>query len=81
VCLGATAARAVFGKDFRLMQMRGQWQSMSDGVQAMATVHPSWVLRQRDADAREAAYRGLVDDLRLLLTAQAGSGSLPQLVE
>ena len=71
VCLGATAAQAVFGKAFRLMQMRGQWQEMPDGGQAMATVHPSWVLRQRDAVARDAAYRGFVDDLSLLLE---GSG-------
>ncbi len=66
VCLGATAAHAVLGKTFRLMDERGVWQTLPNGVRAFATVHPSWVLRQRDPGAREQAYRGFVDDLRLL---------------
>ncbi len=66
VCLGATAALAVLGKDFRLMAERGQWRTLHDGTRALATVHPAWVLRQGDDAAREAAYRGLVDDLSRL---------------
>ncbi len=62
VCLGATAASAVFGSGFTLSQQRGSWHSLGNGVQAMATVHPAWVLRQ-PAEARESAYRGLVADL------------------
>ncbi len=65
VCLGATAAQAVFGSGFRLMAERGRWREL-EGARAFATVHPAWVLRQRDPAAREAAYAGLVDDLRLL---------------
>ncbi len=65
VCLGATAARAVLGREFALMQQRGTWHARN-GVRAFATVHPSWVLRQRDPDSRERAWRGFVDDLRLL---------------
>lgn len=65
VCLGATAARAVLGPGFKLMQQRGTWQAGA-GLQAFATVHPSWVLRQRDPVSREEAFRGLVQDLRLL---------------
>jgi DNA polymerase len=67
VCLGATAAHAVFGSRFRLMDRRGVWQTLPDGTRAFATVHPSWVLRQR-SDAREEAYGNFRDDLRLLLT-------------
>ena len=65
VCLGATAARAVFGPGFALMQERGCWRTRDDGTRAFATVHPAWVLRQT-GEAREAGYRLLVADLCLL---------------
>ncbi|HLM53307.1 MAG TPA: UdgX family uracil-DNA binding protein, partial [Pseudoxanthomonas sp.] len=67
LCLGATAARAVLGPGFRLMAERGQWRTLGEGTRALATVHPSWVLRQGAAPAREAGYAGMVEDLRLLL--------------
>jgi DNA polymerase len=65
VCLGATAAREVFGRDFRLMEQRGRWTTTADGTRAFATVHPAWVLRQ-PANERDAAFRGFVEDLRAL---------------
>jgi DNA polymerase len=67
VCLGAIAARNVFGTKFGLMKQRGTWQALPDGTRAFATVHPSWILRQRDSGSRDAAYRGFVADLALLL--------------
>lgn len=67
VCLGAIAARNVFGTAFRVTRQRGQWQALADGTRAFATVHPSSVLRQRDDAARHAAYRAFVADLALLL--------------
>jgi DNA polymerase len=66
VCLGAIAAKAVFGPKFRLMEQRGVMQRLPGGPRAFATVHPSWVLRQRGSDAREEAWRNFLDDLRLL---------------
>lgn len=63
VCLGATAAAAVFGSGFEPARQRGRWHTLGNGVRAMATVHPAWVLRQ-PAAAREAAYRGWVAELR-----------------
>lgn len=63
VCLGATAATAVLGAGFSLAGQRGTWHPLGNGVRAMATVHPAWVLRQ-PAAAQAAAYRGLVEDLR-----------------
>ena len=66
VCLGAIAARSVLGSKFRLMAQRGQWQSLADGTRVLATVHPSFVLRQRGDDARHAAYAQFVADLALL---------------
>jgi uracil-DNA glycosylase family protein len=67
VCLGAIAARNVLGTKFGLMKQRGTWQVLPDGARAFATVHPSWILRQRDSESRDAAYRGFVADLALLL--------------
>jgi uracil-DNA glycosylase len=67
VCLGAIAARNVLGTKFKLMQQRGTWQALPDGTRAIATVHPSWVLRQRDSESRAAAYRSFVTDLAALV--------------
>lgn len=66
VCLGAIASKAIFGSRFGLMKQRGQWQALADGARGLATVHPSWVLRQRGSEERERAYRGFVADLSLL---------------
>lgn len=71
VCLGANAASIVLGRDFRLMRERGTWRTLADDTRAMATVHPSWILRQRGDAERAAAYRGFVDDLRLVAEAVA----------
>ncbi|HEY4582948.1 MAG TPA: UdgX family uracil-DNA binding protein [Lysobacter sp.] len=62
VCLGATAAHALLGRDFPLMRERGRWVASGDGTPVLATVHPSWVLRQPEA-TRDAAYRSLAGDL------------------
>lgn len=67
VCLGATAASAVFGAGFTLKEHRGRWHSLDDGTRAFATVHPAWVLRQGEGEAREAAYRLLLEDLQRLV--------------
>lgn len=67
VCLGAIAAKSILGSKFALMRQRGEWQMLADGTRVLATVHPSWVLRQRDSGAREAAYRSFVADLARLI--------------
>lgn len=69
VCLGAMAARAVFGPSFKLMAQRGVWHEIAPGVQAMATVHPSYLLRLRDSSDRHAAYAQFVADLKRLRDA------------
>jgi DNA polymerase len=66
LCLGATAALAVLGADFRLMQQRGRWQHLDDGTLALATVHPAWVLRQPQA-LQADAYAHWLADLRPLV--------------
>jgi DNA polymerase len=62
-CLGAVAAKRLLGKDFRLMERRGQWFSSEDGSDVLATVHPSFVQIQRP-DARERWMATFVEDLR-----------------
>ncbi|MDF4026742.1 UdgX family uracil-DNA binding protein [Luteibacter sp. PPL201] len=69
VCLGAMAAQAVFGASFRLMAQRGAWIDLPDGRRAMATVHPSYLLRVPDPDEREQAYAQFVRDLTLMREA------------
>ena len=66
VCLGATAANAIFGADFALMKERGKIKTLSSGQDALATVHPSYLLRLYKKD-REVAYRAFVKDLRAVL--------------
>ncbi len=79
VILGATAGRALLGPSFRVTQQRGRlmpWPASAQHpedfpigeIQALATFHPSAVLR---ADDRETAYRTLVDDLKIAAAALA----------
>lgn len=62
-CLGAVAAKRMLGKSFRLMDQRGQWFTSEGGRDVLATVHPSFVMIQRE-DARERWMTTFIDDLR-----------------
>jgi DNA polymerase len=62
VCLGAVAAQALLGRQFRVSRERGQWVDSPLAERVTATVHPSSILRG-DPDDREAALDGLVKDL------------------
>ena len=61
--LGAVAAKRLLGKSFRLMDQRGQWLTSEEGHEVLATVHPSFVMIQRE-DARERWMATFIDDLR-----------------
>ncbi len=69
VCLGATAAQAVMGSKFKLMQQRGQMLPSTLGPQAVATIHPSAVLRAPDSEGRRQAFEMLVADLKVVAKA------------
>ncbi|HVM09065.1 MAG TPA: UdgX family uracil-DNA binding protein [Acidimicrobiales bacterium] len=69
VCLGATAAQALLGKQFKVTQQHGQWVEWPYEPLATATVHPSSILRAPDDAARRAAYQGMVDDLAIVAGA------------
>jgi uracil-DNA glycosylase len=64
VCLGSTAAQALLGRQFRVTKQRGELVETDLAPNALATIHPSAILRMDD-DEREAEYRAFVDDLRV----------------
>ena len=63
VCLGATAAKAMLGRDFRVTKHRGEMFDQLEGPTLTATLHPSAILRGPQERRREM-LTGLVDDLR-----------------
>jgi DNA polymerase len=64
VCLGATAAQALLGKQFRVSRQRGELIPSPLAPYVMATVHPSSVLRAPDDEQRRAARQGFVKDMK-----------------
>jgi DNA polymerase len=63
VCLGATAARALLGGDFRVTRDRGKPVPSTLAPHVIATVHPSSILRAPDEDTRHAEMAAFVADL------------------
>jgi uracil-DNA glycosylase len=72
VCLGATAAQALLGRDFRVTRQHGEVMDSELGP-SLATIHPSAVLRAPD-DVRDETYAGLVADLKAAAAWLAGRG-------
>ncbi len=64
VCLGATAAQALLGRQFRVTQQRGEFVESPLAPRVLATIHPSAILRAPDDAARHAENRRFVDDLK-----------------
>jgi DNA polymerase len=63
VCLGATAAQALLGKDFRVSRQRGELVDSPLAENTIATVHPSSILR---GDNRELEFEEFVRDLKVV---------------
>ncbi len=68
VCLGATAAQALLGRDFRVTQERGQLLAFETAANVLATVHPSSILRAPDEESRHKEFMRFVEDLRVAAT-------------
>ncbi|HEY3913375.1 MAG TPA: UdgX family uracil-DNA binding protein [Verrucomicrobiae bacterium] len=64
VCLGATAAQALLGKDFKVSQQRGEMVKSDIAEHVTATVHPSSILRAPDQKSRHAQLKEFVKDLK-----------------
>jgi DNA polymerase len=70
VCLGATAGQALFGSAFSVTRERGRFLKSAYAPFVFATLHPSALLRIREAAARKAAFDAFVADLSLVHDAQ-----------
>jgi uracil-DNA glycosylase family protein len=71
VALGATAVRGIIGKSVAIGKIRGKLLPMQNGKRLLATIHPSYILRIRDAGDKQAQYRQFVADLKLCVKALA----------
>ena len=65
VLLGATAAQALLGREFRVTRERGRPVESDLAENVLATVHPSSILRADPAD-REREYDAFVNDLKVV---------------
>ena len=64
VCLGATAAQALLGRQFKVTAHRGEFIPSPLAPLVLATVHPSSLLRAPDEETRRRETRRFIDDLR-----------------
>jgi len=69
VALGAAAAQSVFGKITPINKTRGRLIDLDEGLKALVTVHPSYLLRLPDADAKAREYARFVEDLKVAAAA------------
>lgn len=68
VAMGATAAQSIFGKITQIGKNRGHVINLADGdleTRALVTIHPSYLLRLPDEDAKAREYANFVSDLKL----------------
>jgi uracil-DNA glycosylase family protein len=71
-CLGSTAAKAVISRDFKVSIQRGQFVDSPAAPHVFATLHPSALLRLRDEEEKEEAFKHFVEDLSLIRKALSG---------
>jgi uracil-DNA glycosylase family protein len=64
VCLGATAAQSLLGREFSVTRQHGKLVKSDLAPLTIATVHPSSILRAPDAESRRLQMRAFVDDLK-----------------
>ena len=65
ICLGATAAQSLLGKDFKVTKRRGELIEGEGAPYLLATVHPSSILRAPDAEKRHQEFSAFVADLKV----------------
>ncbi|TPQ30753.1 uracil-DNA glycosylase [Bradyrhizobium guangdongense] len=70
VAMGATAAQSVFGKITPVGKTRGRLIDLDGDRKALVTVHPSYLLRLPDEEAKKLEYQRFVDDLRIAAAQQ-----------
>jgi uracil-DNA glycosylase len=72
VCLGATAAQALLGREFRVTEHRGEFIQSDLAPYVTATVHPSSILRSPDEERRQEGMKLLVLDLNKIAKVLRG---------
>jgi uracil-DNA glycosylase family protein len=75
VCMGATAAQSVLGKNVPITKERGKFFDSNSSLTTFVTIHPSSILRLREKEEQEEEYRRFVSEMKLvqqkLLTLEA----------
>ncbi len=66
VCLGATAAQSLMGREIRVLRDRGKSLASPFAPHLVVTVHPSSLLRAPDEESRREGYDLFVQDLRVV---------------
>src|SRR5439155_22136924 len=69
VCLGATAAQSLLGRQFKVPAHRGEFVASTLAPIMLATVHPSSILRAPDDETRRSEMKRFTDDLRKVARA------------
>jgi uracil-DNA glycosylase family protein len=69
VCLGATAAQALLGRDFRVTRQRGRLLESELARFVLATVHPASILRAATPADRARERAQFIADLRVIARA------------
>ena len=75
VCLGATAAQALLGRQFKVTAHRGEFVPSALAPLMLATVHPSSILRAPDPESRRLEMKRFTEDLRKVARALRGHSS------
>ena len=63
VALGATAAQSLLGNAVPVTKMRGNIVTRDDGLRVFVTVHPSYLLRIRDENEKQAERERFTQDM------------------
>ena len=64
LCVGAPSARNLIKSDFKITQERGKYFPCEYAKTAIATLHPSYILRQQNIQKDDGGYSLLVADIR-----------------
>jgi uracil-DNA glycosylase len=63
LCIGAPSAKNLIKKNFKITQERGQYFPCEFAKTAIATLHPSFIMRQASATGTDGGYSLLVQDI------------------
>ncbi len=66
VCMGATAAQSVLGKNVLITRDRGKFIEAESGLATLITIHPSAIYRHRDKEEQEEEYRRFAAEIKLV---------------